>query len=377
MNYRANMPLPRRSYAILLVALLSVGVFYAIRSWKGTPTVGHDSPAATSRETTSEHRVDGPLQIYFSHTYRNDPELPKNDEDNIDRHLETFIDDARVALDAAIFQLGSQRIAMALIRAHKRGVQVRVVSDADFMHDREMEQLVDAGIPIRFDQRSALMHNKFFVADGMRVWTGSYNATDNCSFRNNNNAVQIASRDLAENYELEFDEMFLDGKFGPRSPSLLPHNPVKVGSADVYSYFAPEDDVPAKIVRIVRTARRSIHLMAFSFSDQEIGLAMIKAAGDGVDVEGVIETVGSRGPRSQAARFDSSGIQLLRDGNNRLMHHKVIIVDGLWTITGSYNFTASAASSNDENLLIIKSPDVARVFEAEYRRIRAMASATP
>jgi phosphatidylserine/phosphatidylglycerophosphate/cardiolipin synthase-like enzyme len=51
------------------------------------------------------------------------------------------------------------------------------------------------------------------------------------------------------------------------------------------------------------------------------------------------------------------------------MHHKVIILDGSIVITGSYNFSASAAEKNDENVLIIHSPEIAATYLEEFERV--------
>ena len=62
-----------------------------------------------------------------------------------------------------------------------------------------------------------------------------------------------------------------------------------------------------------------------------------------------------------------------QDGNPGLMHHKVIIIDRSIVITGSYNFSASAEEVNDENLIVIFSPDIAAQYLAEFMRIYAQA----
>ena len=43
------------------------------------------------------------------------------------------------------------------------------------------------------------------------------------------------------------------------------------------------------------------------------------------------------------------------------MHNKVIIIDDRIVVTGSYNFTYFAENRNDENVLIIHSPEIARI----------------
>ena len=67
--------------------------------------------------------------------------------------------------------------------------------------------------------------------------------------------------------------------------------------------------------------------------------------------------------------FMQAGLDVRRDGNPGLMHHKVIIIDRSIVITGSYNFSASAETSNDENVVIIHSADAAGRYLAEFQRI--------
>lgn len=360
--------------AVAIAILIAAG-FFLMRAFRHGTDSEADGEGGSRARTTSVRKGPEEIGLYFSHTYENNPGKAQIDRDNIDLHMIAFIGKARATLDGALFELESRGIADALVAARDRGVRIRLVADGDYRENPDMARIVEAGIDVVFDERSALMHNKFLIADGERIWTGSFNATDNCSYRNNNNAIEVPSRELAENYTTEFDEMFSHRSFGPRSTSQAPHSPVRVGEAEFYSYFSPEDDVPTKITRIIRLARRSVRFMAFSFSDRDIAAAMLARAKEGVQVEGVVETTGSKGARSVTDDLMREGIDILRDGNRYLMHHKVIVVDGLWTITGSYNFSASAARSNDENILIVKSAGVAKVYEEEYQRIRAMAEA--
>jgi len=60
-----------------------------------------------------------------------------------------------------------------------------------------------------------------------------------------------------------------------------------------------------------------------------------------------------------------------QDGNKRVMHHKVFIIDGEKVITGSYNFSNSAESKNDENIIMLENPEIAETYEQEFKRIYA------
>jgi len=62
------------------------------------------------------------------------------------------------------------------------------------------------------------------------------------------------------------------------------------------------------------------------------------------------------------------------------MHNKVIILDDHTVITGSYNFSESA-ESNDENMLILESSDVAiaytKYFEALFKQYQMHGAPLP
>ncbi|MCL6430636.1 MAG: phospholipase [Anaerolineae bacterium] len=312
------------------------------------------------------------FQVYFTAPIY--PDDPSRRPEAIDRHLVQLIDQARQSVDVAAYELDLQTVADALLRARERGVTVRVVTDADNLHEDAIRSLQEGGIPVRADGRAAIMHNKFVVVDGEYVLTGSWNLTVNCTYRNNNNAIIIRSPDLAQNYRAEFAEMFEQGQFGPRSPRSTPFPEVTVHGTRIETCFSPEDRPADAVARAVGRARRSIRFMAFSFTDETLAQAMIERARDGVDVSGVIEKRGSETAYGQLVPLREAGIPVLADGNPYVMHHKVIIIDGETVITGSFNFTGSAARDNDENLLIIHNADIARLYLEEYERVRQVAA---
>ncbi len=59
------------------------------------------------------------------------------------------------------------------------------------------------------------------------------------------------------------------------------------------------------------------------------------------------------------------------------MHHKVIIIDERIVIFGSFNFSDNANTQNDENLLIVENPDIARAFKSEFDRVLTLAQNPP
>ena len=55
------------------------------------------------------------------------------------------------------------------------------------------------------------------------------------------------------------------------------------------------------------------------------------------------------------------------DSRHAIAHNKVIIIDGAVTITGSFNFTKAAQEKNAENLLIIRSREIARAYRENWQ----------
>lgn len=223
------------------------------------------------------------------------------------------------------------------------------------------------------------MHNKFFIIDGLYVWTGSTNITNNDLYNNNNNAILIRSRQLAENYQAEFDEMWA-GQFGARSANNV-RSPVLTVNGTVIETFFESEGSPAwggyqsePIVRLIALARqaRSVRFMAFVLTRDDLMTAMAEQAGAGaLDVRGVVES----SQRRYITTLFCAGLDVRQDGNPDILHHKVFIFDDTTVALGSFNFTSSAANDNDENMLIIHNRDVARAFLEEFER--RWAEATP
>ncbi len=336
-----------------------------------------------------------PYSVYFTTpTGSSDPVTYGG---GLDETLAEAIRGARQTVDVAVFELNAQPIADALLNRHRAGVRVRIVTDNDhgldvalyeqyrvasgdekedlrleFEEDPDdtlLDELYEAGIPIVDDGRSALMHNKFVIIDGAEVWTGSMNLTVNGAYRNNNNLLRLQSVRIAENYQTEFNEMFERREFGPTSTADTPNPSVVVNGVPVEVYFAPEDWVIDRIIEKVNLAQSSIRFMAFSFTEDNLGDAIVsRAQAAGLTVQGVVETTGSMTEWSEMAKFYCAGMEVRQDGNRYIMHHKVIIIDESIVILGSFNFSNNATRYNDENLVIIHDPALARAYDEEFQR---------
>ncbi|MBC7092044.1 MAG: phospholipase D family protein [Nitrososphaeria archaeon] len=134
------------------------------------------------------------------------------------------------------------------------------------------------------------------------------------------------------------------------------------------TYFSPNGGCAEQIIYWIGRANTSIHVLIYSFTLQNIADALIDAKNRGVDVKVVFEK-GQISKYSQYFRLASAGVSVRNDTNPDYMHNKVAIIDGIIVLTGSYNWSSSAENSNNENLIIVKSADVAREYENVFNRI--------
>lgn len=308
--------------------------------------------------------------VYFT----NPSKIKKTGTVNPQNGLIDIIKNSKKSISGAFYDISSVKIAEELIAAHNRGVEVKLVTDNDTFSGKAITMILESGIPVIPDTGSGLMHNKFAVIDNSIVFTGSYNTTDNCTLKNNNNALIIRSDELAEIYNAEFSEMFYSGIFGNRTEEgafiqFQKKYFVKLNCMNINTYFAPEDNVEKIIHDRINKAEKSIRFMQFSFTSDVIGEAIISRFKDGIKVHGVFERKGSDTEYSEYIKMRVESIPVRLHRARGVMHHKVIIIDDYLVITGSFNISKNANIKNDENIIILNNPDLASKYINEFNSI--------
>ncbi len=373
---------------IFCVAAAGLLSFYAAHQKDNEESASRTTPEPVPSGTPvinigSGGELDGGwYRLYF--TAPKYPDNPANHRGGLDEKLVALLDSAKTSIDIADYDFDLANVADALVRAKERGVTVRMVTDTDTLTNTKNAAIVSAfgklqvaGIPIVDDKRGPIMHNKFTVVDQQWISTGSWNYTDGDTYRLNNNMIIIDNRELAANYTNEFAKMFDRRQFGPTKDKSLPYPTINTNGTRIQTCFAAQGKCAAQIISTLNTSTQSIRFLAYSFTSDPIEQAMVARSQAGVSVSGVFENSGSQTPFSAYGKLKAEGIPVYTDGNPWVMHHKVIIIDERTVIFGSFNFSDNADTQNDENLLIIDNPDIARAFKAEYDRVLALALNPP
>lgn len=308
--------------------------------------------------------------------------------------LLALMDGARESLEGAFYEFRDLEVAQGLLRAKARGVRVRLYGESDYREDfrrylvaaslgqredpprvrfAELKERVKplsldceevAGIPICYDEREGFMHHKFLVVDGKAVWTGSTNMTWNAFARNNENSLLLPSPTLAQGYAREFEALFGGQKEGLGQPVAF-----ALEGVEGVAYFSPRGGRLAReaLLKRLSEAQREVLVAAFVLTDRELVEALKEAHGRGLSVRILLESRNLGDSREEDLL--RAGVPVRQDANPYTMHHKVMVLDGTYVVTGSYNFSARAYGVNNENLLVLKSPSLAERYRKEVLRL--------
>jgi phosphatidylserine/phosphatidylglycerophosphate/cardiolipin synthase-like enzyme len=316
-------------------------------------------------------RLSAAVEIRFTEPGGIGPQLLRGGPEQA---LVEAIDAADASVEMAIYDLDLDNVRDALLRAHDRGLAVLLVVESDNLDTPALHDLIAAGVPVVADGRSALMHDKFTVIDGGEVWTGSMNYTVNDAYFNDNNLIRLRDTAVAQVFAAEFDEMFLQSRFGALSAAPAEALSLEQPTGPLEVYFAPEDGAAGRIVELINGAQQSIAFLAFTLTAEEIAAVLKAKAAEGVEVRGVMDAGQAGGLGSRDQELLQAGVEVRLDGNPDRMHHKVIVIDGGIVITGSYNFSRSAEMQNDENLVVLHDPAAAAAYLEEFERVFALAT---
>ncbi|MFZ4712683.1 MAG: phospholipase D-like domain-containing protein [Bacteriovoracaceae bacterium] len=372
--------------------------------------------------------------------------------DNFEAIIINEINKAKKTIDVAIHDLNVPGIAQALIQKKRAGIKVRMVFENDNniefkkltkkeidaldsvskTHYKERLALIDINkdgvastqeilerdtikmlnankvskIDDTYDgsHGSGIMHHKFVVIDNAVVVQSSANFTLSDfhgdmlvpDSRGNQNAlVVIKDSKVAKVFSEEFSELW-NFKFGPqkdhRKPTIF-----NVGGASITVKFSADslkedydETTNGLIKKTLLTAKKSIDVALFVFSEQNLSDAMEKRAQKGVLVSALVEP--SFAYREYSDLLDLMGLELqdtqCRDQldnnpwkkatkragipnlpNGDMLHHKFGLIDQTIVIFGSHNWSEAANSINDEALLVIDDKEVGRAFKTEHNRL--------
>lgn len=146
-----------------------------------------------------------------------------------------------------------------------------------------------------------------------------------------------------------------------------------VGTMEVA--FSPNEGGEALVVKVIDAARSDIKMLAYSFTSAPVVQALLNAKKRGVDIKLVADqksnTSEDRSGKARAAlsALDNAGVDVRTISVYAIHHDKVIISDQKTVELGSFNYSAAAAKSNSENVLVNwNNPQLAKAYTSHFDR---------
>ena len=155
--------------------------------------------------------------------------------------------------------------------------------------------------------------------------------------------------------------------FGPAT------RPLKAGGVELTLqsvptkvYFSPKGGATEAVVAALNQAKKTVLVQAYSFTSAPIAAALKAAHARGVGVRVILDK-SQRTERYTSATFLAhAGIPVWIDASHAIAHNKVMVIDEVTLIAGSFNFTKAAEEHNAENLLIISDRALATIYQQNW-----------
>ena len=323
---------------------------------------------------------------------------------DVAQRLAEFIAPAAQTLELALYDVRlhddtAEAVRRALVGAHERGVDVRLVYNLD-RPDRVpvppppktepelVESLPFATVSIK--GWPDLMHHKFVIRDGAAVWTGSTNWTDDSWTREENVIAVVESTDVAARFHQDFDQLWTTRDV--QRSGKVDSTPITVDGKAVRTWFSPKrgEQLAHAIAHALGAAERRVRIASPVITSGPILGTLAEVAADKkVDLAGVVDATQIFEVRSQWEANGNVSWKLpslafvLENGNftgkrstpyapgavHDYMHAKVTVCDDT-VFVGSFNLSHSG-EQNAENVLQFEDAALAEQMVAYVDAVRA------
>ncbi|NCC50947.1 MAG: hypothetical protein EOM20_06985 [Spartobacteria bacterium] len=313
-------------------------------------------------------------------------------------------------------------IITAITCALDRGATVRFVADSavdiysEFNGTNSLNTLALRGVnPLQLSEDNSvygIMHDKLGVFDfgdtNKWVFIASWNFTGGASSQQWNIGLEIQNTTLFNAYNLEMTEL-LAGRFHDHGEKSHAHDNTSFSLpgawGDGQCRFAPYpegfdggNNAMTQVSALISNAQDEIVFALNKLTLTIIQHSLVSAADRGVMIFGVIPQSDITGASSEVyaylnnpahyattnrvhfiTPFSKADGSAYDTGETDLVHEKYMVIDP-WhhapiTIHGSANWTYTAlgsTSGNDENLVLLRHRDIARIFYAQFKRMTGL-----
>jgi mitochondrial cardiolipin hydrolase len=132
------------------------------------------------------------------------------------------------------------------------------------------------------------------------------------------------------------------------------------------AHFSPGEECRRKIRELCRQARKSVDICVYTISDDPLSEEILACHQRGLAVRVISDNEKQFDAGSDVQWLRDKGVPLRIDSGPYHMHHKFALFDGQLLLNGSFNWTRSASTSNEENFMVVDHPQLLAAFSREF-----------
>jgi len=148
--------------------------------------------------------------------------------------------------------------------------------------------------------------------------------------------------------------------------------PLQVVAAEtrITTGFSPGGTAVSNILAAIASATKTIDVAAYIFTSKDVATALDEAKQRGVKVRVLADAKDNGGRYSAVTWLQRKGVPVRLNDKYAIQHNKFMVIDGITTQTGSFNYTSSAIRRNAENTLVIwNNKATAQAYQQEFNRL--------
>ncbi|MCD6223680.1 MAG: DUF1669 domain-containing protein [Deltaproteobacteria bacterium] len=147
---------------------------------------------------------------------------------------------------------------------------------------------------------------------------------------------------------------------------------------DIEVYFTPNEKAVYTIGKYIEKAKKNIDVAVYCFTSRKLAWKIVEAKKRGIKIRILIDAHQGdflENKYTKSLFLKKKGIDVRLSKNyvykdfEGIMHNKFAIIDRKIVITGSFNWTASAYTRNNENIVILKRVDIANLYEQNFEKL--------
>lgn len=131
-------------------------------------------------------------------------------------------------------------------------------------------------------------------------------------------------------------------------------------------YFSPKGGCQEKVIKIIDQTKKTLEVAMYSLDNSQILLAIERAKTRGVEISIILDRTQAFNNVPETLNLKYKGVNVRIHSQNKIQHNKFSISDGKLAITGSFNWTNNAETSNEENCLFIDDPSIVKAFVERF-----------